>query len=206
MSRTSSTRLFGVGERGVQLGHVVVGEVEDVAVGHLVGAPLAALLQRDRGGGGHRLLRGAGKRAHEATGQRAGGLAVLVGDLAGGDGGHVALGLLDQAMSAGRQVVAHLGSPGHQGVEVDDVEVGPVARGEHATAVQPDRAGRVAGVLAHQVGQVQPAAVLVPAPQRQQRGGEGGVADRAEVAPPSPSPGTVWGWASISPASRLPSA
>jgi hypothetical protein len=121
------------------------------------------------------------RAADEAAGQRAGGLAVLVGDLAGHDGGDVALGALHQPTSAGGQVVAHLGTAGGQVVEVDEVDVGPVAGGEHAPVEQADRAGGVAGVLLHQVRQLETAPVAVAAPQREQRGGEAGVADRADV-------------------------
>jgi hypothetical protein len=124
----------------------------------------------------------------------------------GDHGGHVAVGALHQAATAGGQVVAHLGAAGGEVLEVDEVDVGPVAGGEHAPVEQPDGAGGVAGVLLHEVGQLEPAPVAVAAPQGEQRGGEAGVADGADVGPAVAQAGTVWGWASISPAaSRLPS-
>ena len=70
--------------------------------------------------------------ADEAAGAGAGGLAVLEGDLAGHEGGDVAVGALHEAAAAGRQVEHHLGRPQVHGVEVDQVEVGPLALGDHA--------------------------------------------------------------------------
>src|SRR5690242_11697237 len=70
--------------------------------------------------------------AHQAAGAGAGGLAVLKGDLAGNDGRAVSVGLLDEAAAAGGEVEHHLRCVQDHAVEVDEVEVGPHARSDHA--------------------------------------------------------------------------
>ena len=49
---------------------------------------------------------------------------------AGDDGGDVAVGPLHEAAAAGGQVVHHLGRVQAHAVEVDQVDVGPLARRE----------------------------------------------------------------------------
>ena len=105
---------LGVVERGVELGDVRVGELEDVAVAEIGAAPLAVRLRAARVDGSIVVViadapSGRGLRAaDEATRQRAGRLAALVGDLARDDRGDVAVGRLHEPPAAGGQVVAHL--------------------------------------------------------------------------------------------------
>ena len=75
---------------------------------------------------------------HDATRPAfAGQLVVLHGLDAGLEGVAVARGALDQAAAAGRQVVDHLGPLERQRVEVDDVDVGLVARRQQAAVGRP---------------------------------------------------------------------
>ena len=71
-------------------------------------------------------------RSRTAAGRTAGGLPVLEGDFAGNDRGSVAVDVLHQAAAAGREVEDHLGRVQGQRVEVDQVEVGPLARLDRA--------------------------------------------------------------------------
>ena len=66
-------------------------------------------------------------------------------------------------------------------VEVDHVEVGAVAGGDHATIQQPDGAGGVATVALHEEGERDPVVVPVAPPVGEQGGREAAVADRADV-------------------------
>ena len=95
--------------------------------------------------GGSEVLRAADQAARAGAGV----LAVAVDDLARHDRGDVALGLLHEALPAGRQVADHLGRCRRRAVEVDDVHVGPVARSEHATVVQADEGGGVGALPLH---------------------------------------------------------
>jgi len=71
---------------------------------------------------------------------------MLEGDLAGHQGGDVAVGALDEAAAAGGQVEHHLGSVELHAVEVDEVEVGALAGGDDA-AVGEAVGGRGPGGL-----------------------------------------------------------
>src|SRR5262245_20174839 len=64
--------------------------------------------------------------AHEPAGPGAGVLALTEGDLAGIDGGDVALGLLDEAAAVTGQVEDQFGEAQREPVVVDDVQVGLV--------------------------------------------------------------------------------
>src|SRR5260370_30336462 len=67
------------------------------------------------------------RSAHQLAGQRAGRLAVAIGDGARHDRGAIAARLLQQALAAGRQVPFHHRRLDAELVEVDDGEVGLVA-------------------------------------------------------------------------------
>ena len=118
----------------------------------------------------------------ETAGQRLGGLAVVVGLLAGDDRVPPAVGPLQQAPAAGRQVVDDLGLAESEAVEVDDVEIGAVPRGEHATVATVRRSRAVSrqwrctrnGSGIRSWSRSRPQCV-------QQRGREAAVADRADV-------------------------
>ena len=104
--------------------------------------------------------------ADEVAGERAGGLVVADGGLAGDDGGDVARGALHEPTAAGGEVEHHLRLADLQPLVVDHVEVGAVPGRDPAAVVQaveiggvgghpPDRGGEVdarpAGAVAHPV-------------------------------------------------------
>jgi hypothetical protein len=66
--------------------------------------------------------------AHQSARQRAGRLAIAIGDGARHDGCTIAERLLQQALAAGRQVPLHHRRLDPKLVEVDDIEVGLPAR------------------------------------------------------------------------------
>jgi hypothetical protein len=119
--------------------------------------------------------------ADQAAGQCVGGDAVVVGLLAGDDRVAPAGRSLEQAPSVGREVVDDLGFVEAQVVEVDHVEVGPIARCDDTTIEQADRAGGVATVALHEERQRDPVVVAVASPVGEQRRREAAVADRADV-------------------------
>jgi hypothetical protein len=89
---------------------------------------------------------------------------------------------LDQAPPTSRQVVDHLGPLQGKRIEVDDVDVGLVSRRQQAAIIQAIGRRRAARLLGHQElqRQLRPARA-VAAPQRQQRGRRGGIADHADM-------------------------
>ena len=76
--------------------------------------------------------------AHEPPGQRARGRTVSVGDRSGDDRGAVALRALQEPLASGREVIRHNRLVAAEGVEIDDVDVGPPPRGQDASIVQAD--------------------------------------------------------------------
>src|SRR6266699_2786940 len=76
--------------------------------------------------------------AHEPAGHRAGVLAVLEDRRAGDQRRLVALDALNEAPAVGRHVVNQFGLVQPQAVEVDQVDVGALARREPATVVQTE--------------------------------------------------------------------
>ena len=77
--------------------------------------------------------------------------------------------------------MADLGSPRGEVLEIDHVHVGAIAGREHAPVEETDGASGVARLALHREGKVEPAALAVARPERQQRRGEARVADRAHV-------------------------
>ena len=75
--------------------------------------------------------------------------AVAVGDLTVNDRGAVALRLLLQAAAAARQVVDRMRRSDAEMVEVDDVDVGLVARRQQAAVLEADRQCRLARLRRH---------------------------------------------------------
>ena len=124
----------------------------------------------------------AGRRARAGR-EGAGGLAVGVGLLAGHERVAVAVDVLQQALAAGGEVELEARRVQAQGLEVDDVDVGPVAGREHAAVVAGRRCGPCPGTgrctTNGEVELLAPGAVA--APVGEQGGGEAGVADRADV-------------------------
>src|SRR5262249_55961083 len=96
--------------------------------------------------------------ADQAAGALAGGLAPLEGDLAGHQGGDVAVGLLDEAAAAGREVVDHLRRVQVHAVEVDEVHVGPLAGGEDPAVAEAVGRRGARGLEADGVLEAEPAA------------------------------------------------
>src|SRR5260370_13072145 len=76
-------------------------------------------------------------------------LPVVKRGFTGHDRGHVALGPLDEASGTAGQVEHELRKPELQRVEVDDVEVGPVAVRDDPAITEPVQPGGVARHLAH---------------------------------------------------------
>ena len=144
---------------------------------------------------------------HEPPGQRARGLAVSVRDLPGDDRGAVALGALHESLAPGGQVVGHDRRLAAQALEVDDVEVGLQACRHDAAVVQPTaRGGRLVSCSTTRPTSMRPCE-RSRAQCDSAYVGKLASEMRPTWAPPSPSPKTVSGWASISPqASRFPSA
>src|SRR5438874_10229812 len=70
--------------------------------------------------------------AHEAPRTSSGGLPSLEGDLARDQGGDIAVDMLHEPASAGREVEHHLRRVQTHPVEVDEVEVGLLAGCDHA--------------------------------------------------------------------------
>ena len=94
----------------------------------------------------------------------------------------VTTGLLHQTAPTGGQIANDLGAAHGQPVEVDHVEIGPIARRHHPPVAQPVGHGGGAGLLGHQQLEGQALAPgAVPGPMGQQVGGGGGVADGGHV-------------------------
>ncbi len=92
-------------------------------------------------------LRSAGDRlrtAHQPAGQRARRLTVDVGLLAGDERVAVPARPLEQPLAAGGKVEDEVRGAETESLEVDHVDVGPVAGREHAPVEQPDRRRGVA--------------------------------------------------------------
>src|SRR5581483_3465749 len=104
--------------------------------------------------------------------QLAGGLAVTVDLDPVDERVPVTLGPLEEPAPSGGEVVADLGTAHGEPIEVDHVEIALVAGCEHAPVVQADRTRRIAALALDQEREVEPAAVAITSPKREQRGGE----------------------------------
>ena len=140
-----------VHERGVELGDVRVGELVHVAVAERRRAATrsrvrAARARWCRSWSSGSSCRGCGLRpAHEPAGQRVGGLAVFVGDLARRRSSRRSR--RRSARGACRRPAGRSAprAGAREPVEVDDVDIGAVAGREHAAVEQADGArGRTA--------------------------------------------------------------
>ncbi len=125
--------------------------------------------------------------ADEAAGERAGGLVVADGDLAGDDGGDVAGGALHEASASGGQVEDDLRLTQLELVVVDHVEIGAVAGCETTAVAQAVEVGGVGRHPPDRGGQVDPRtahAVAHPVREHERRtaGVDRGAAVRATVA------------------------
>ena len=121
---------------------------------------------------------------NEPTGQCISRAAVAVGLVAGDDRVHPPVGPLQESTATSGKIVSDLRLVQAQVVEVDDVEVGPVAGGEDAAIVQADRASRAVAVALDEERQVDRATLAIAPPIVEQRRGETAVADRADVRAP----------------------
>lgn len=96
----------------------------------------------------------------------------------------VARGPLHEALAAGWQVVAHLGTQEPQRVEVDHVDVGLRADCEATPIFEAHEPRRVLGLAFHEELEREARSVrAVATPMRQQIGREAGVGDEAHVGP-----------------------
>ena len=113
------------------------------------------------------------------------------------------------AAGGGRRRAGRRRTPGgcsRRRVEVDDVDVGAVARGQDAAVEQADRLGRRLGLLVHEQLDGSRPRRAVAAPPLSSVVGKLTSQIVPTWAPPSDRPATDAGWASCSPtASRLPS-
>ena len=148
------------------------------------------------------------RRAQQPPRPLAGRLAVAEGFDAGDEGVVVALGALQHALAAGRQVVDDLRAAHAQAIEVDDVDVGPQAGREQAAV------GEAVGRAVSRVCFLTSRSSARPGPRLRSRAqcvssvvGELASQIRPTWAPPSDRPQTVASSSSISrTTSRLPAA
>ena len=181
----------------------------DVPVAEVVAAPLARRFEgcarRHRA---TRVLAGVGLRAaDESPGQRAASPRRPRTSRTRHERGDVAVGRCTSRLPPAGRSWTHLGRLQREVLEVDHVDVGAVARREHAAVEQPDRSRGGARLPLHEERQLEPAASRSRPQCVSSVVGKLASQIVPTCAPPSPRPDTVFGCASISPAaSRLPSA
>ena len=93
----------------------------------------------------------------------------------------VTISTLHDPAATGRQVIEQLGLMHPQSVEVDDVEIGAVAGGQHATIMESDETSGVTGLTLDQELDIETSTVSISTPVLQQRRRERTVTDGADM-------------------------
>ena len=86
---------------------------------------------------------------HEPPWKRARSHPIPVGHLTRHDSVAIAFGVLHKTLAAGGQIALHARWTEPQPVEVDDIEIRPIARLQHALIEEPHGPGRIAAVPLH---------------------------------------------------------
>lgn len=122
------------------------------------------------------------RASNQPSGQRTGGRAVSMDHRATDDGRGISVCALHQTTPAAWQIVYDLGRVKPQPVEIDDVQVGLVARSDQAAIQQADRFRRAPAQRVNDPRQRQTCtACAVSRPMREHEGRRAAVADRPAV-------------------------